>query len=47
MRKAKTVSKQKQDADQVLRAKVLAGKGEAADDMDFLKSIAQKSLSNI
>jgi len=47
VRKAKTVSKQKQDADQVLRAKVLAGKGEAAEDMDFLKSIAQKSLSNI
>ena len=47
VRKAKTVSKQKQDADQVLRAKVLAGKGEASDDMAFLKSIAQKSLSNV
>ena len=47
VRKAKTVSKQKQDADQVLRAKVLAGKGEGSEDMDFLKSIAQKSLSNV
>ena len=46
-RKSKTVKKQKSDAQEVLRAKVLSGKGAQEEEMSFLRSMAQKSLSNV
>jgi hypothetical protein len=47
VRKAKTVSKQKQDAKTLLRSKVLSGKGNSGDEKDFLRSMAQRSLGDI
>jgi len=45
IKKSKTVSQQKADASQQLRAKVLSGQGNQGDEKDFLKAMAERSLS--
>ena len=47
LKKSRTVKQQKADAGQVLRSKVLSGKGNESDEKDFLKAMAERSLGNI
>ena len=47
LRKSKTVAKQKQDASDVLRSKVLSGNADSGEEKDFLKAMAERSLGNI
>ena len=47
VKKSKTVTQQKTDAKKVLRSKVLSGEGNSSDEKDFLRAMAERSLSNI
>jgi len=47
VKKSKTVTQQKTDAKKVLRSKVLSGEGSSSDEKDFLRAMAERSLSNI
>ena len=47
VKKSKTVTQQKTDAKKVLRSKVLSGEGNSSDEKDFLRAMAERSLSTI
>ena len=45
VKKSRTVTQQKADANQVLRSKVLSGKADSGEEKDFLRAMAEQSLS--